>query len=176
MENQFHIMNELANQWPKGTTSLLADRINSLTSGKDHIDWAVNALIEGFEAPSLTILAGLDLGGMVSSFEAEDYFDKSVQELELILPDDETILRLYFSEVVHQIAAGKIDPKQGIDKIHRRVIDPLSHPTDLMAWCYLWEGNSPEGHLVEYSDEEYSETIIAYAQTWIGYINGEKLA
>ena len=54
-------------------------------SSEDYTDWAGEMLVLGYDCPSLRILAGLDK--FVSTFEAEDYFLRSVRELDLKLPD-----------------------------------------------------------------------------------------
>lgn len=157
---------ELIFQWPKGSVHLLSNRINSTANSKDYIDWAVNALLDKFETPSLVLLAGLDLDKNISIFDAENYFEKCLQELKLSLPNDGTILRLHLSEISKNIAEEAINPIEGINLIHQRIINPLNHPEDLMPWCFLWEGNSSSGDYAEYSEDEQSNAIVDYAKTW----------
>ena len=172
------LLNEWAEEWPQGTTFLLLARhilkfrsVSEYIVGagvKDYADWAVNALLEGYEAPSLNILAGLDIGETVSIWDAERYFDRCIRELELEFPDNaEPLLRAYLSELVSQIASGEADPHEALDKIHWRIVNPLGHSEDLMPWCYLWEGNTPGGHQGRYSEDEHREAVVAYAQSWI---------
>jgi hypothetical protein len=75
------------------SVSLLARAIDGTASGQDYVDWAVCALMAGFDSASLVILAGLDIGSRVSRFDAERYFQQAVRELGLWHPTDESPLR-----------------------------------------------------------------------------------
>lgn len=71
---------------PPGTTALLAKRVQGSVRSQNYVDWAVQALAEGFDSPSLSILAGLDIEKDFSRLEAENCFAKVVQELGLVIP------------------------------------------------------------------------------------------
>jgi hypothetical protein len=45
---------------PVGTIELLARRANSSATGDDAVKWAIDALVDGFDSPSLRQLAGLN--------------------------------------------------------------------------------------------------------------------
>ena len=75
-------------QLPRGTLALLAMRARKGMDIKDYINWAVNALSDGFDSTSLAILAGLDYG-VISQIEASEYFLRAVKELNLPIPDSE---------------------------------------------------------------------------------------
>jgi hypothetical protein len=158
-------MNEYQ-KWPSNTIALLAMKVNSFARGQHYVDWAVQALTEGFDSRSLAILASLDLGKDFPRWEAEAFFMKAVSELDLIIPDDETILREHFINLVAQIQKRIIDPIIGIECIHREVVSPLGHPSDLLPWCLLWEGNDP-GKNDTIPDEKYSSRILEFAQEWL---------
>jgi hypothetical protein len=174
----FDPIDEVVQTWPRGTAFLfLAHHLDLFPdvsgyvtepSSRDYIDWAVNTLLEGFEAPSLNILAGLDVGDTASVWDARRYFDRCLAELELEPPDSaETLLRAYLFELVSQIAAGEADPRETIDKIHWSIINPLNHSQDLKPWCFLWEGNTADGGYGKYTEDEHREAIVTYAQSWI---------
>ena len=106
------------------------------------VEWAVTALTEGFDSPSLRILAGADLDGSPSPFETSPLFRAALTELGILLPELEVLARLYVREVARQVVGGTLEPRTAADLVHRRVVTPLEHPTDLMSWCYVWKGNS----------------------------------
>ena len=174
----FDLIDEIARKWPRGTAFLfLAHHVHLFSdvrdyiaepSSRDYVDWAVNALLQGFEAPSLNILAGLDFEDGGAIWDAQKYFNRCMVELKLEPPDHAaTLLRLYLSELVSQIASGEADPRETLNRIHRSIVNPLNHSEDLMPWCFLWEGNTPDGHQGQYSEDEYREAVVAYAQSWI---------
>jgi hypothetical protein len=158
--------------WPGHSMTLLAKKANRSVLGQDYVDWAVQALTEGLDSPSFLILAGLDIGEDFPLWEAEKYFTKAVNELGLSIPDDETILRKHLVTLLTQIQKGTVDPQMGIERIHREVVSPLEHPSDLQSWCFLWEGLNPMGNDVIPKDE-YRAKIFEFAGKWLSE-KGEK--
>ena len=153
-------------EFPSSTIALLAKKIQGSVIGQDYVDWAVQALTDGFDSPSLAILASLDIETNFSLWDAEKYFKNAVAELGWSFPDDDTVLRNHFVTLITNIHNGIIDPETGVDRIHREVISPLGHPSDLQGWCLLWEGNNP----IDYGmipKEEYASRILAYAHEWM---------
>lgn len=132
-------------QLPRDTLALLAMRAQKGMNVQDYVSWAVNALADGFDSPSLAILAGLDYGE-ISQTEAPDYFLKAVKELNLpipdselaignwyktdalyrklglSLPDEETLLGQHLDELAEQIKEGVLDPVVGLDRIHNEIV------------------------------------------------------
>lgn len=153
-------------EFPSSTIALLAKKIKGAAIGQDYVDWAVQALTEGFDSPNLSILASLDIETDFSLWEAEKYFRNVVAELGWSFPDDETVLRNHLTTLITHIQNGILDPETGVDRIHREVISPLNHPSDLHGWCLLWEGNNPSDYAM-IPKEEYASKILAYAQEWI---------
>jgi hypothetical protein len=162
------IDDELQQGWPKGTISLLlASRAGDprgigeygvAASRKDYIDWAVDALLKGYEAPSLYVLAGLGNERTGYVWDAENYFDRCIRELKMEFPEDPvTLLRAYLFEFVSQIALGDADPCEALDRIYADIVHPLHHSQDLMPWCFLWDGFW----------RNTEEDIVAYAKSWI---------
>lgn len=170
---------------PRGTMTLVSRRVCGGIVGQDYVEWAVGALMEDFDSPSLGILATLDIGGPVSQFEAREYFLKAVRELALpipdvelalSLPDDEAVLRQHLNELAEQISDGVIDPVTGFDRIHLEVVDRLGHPEDLMPWCYLWERIRPEGIIDGHSKEESATALVTFAILWLENLAGKTRA
>jgi hypothetical protein len=69
---------------------------------KDFPDIAITALQEGIESESIIILAGMS--SLDNSFELQQYFDRSIDELEMSLPTKYTsaqlLLRYYLDKMV----------------------------------------------------------------------------
>jgi hypothetical protein len=151
---------------PSGTLALLARKISGTITGQDYVNWAVEALTENFISPNLAILAGLDLEINFSLWEAEKYFENVVTESGWSILDHVTILRSHLISLLTSIQNGTIDPETGVDRIHREVISPLGHPSDLQGWCLLWEGIYPVVYGVIPKDE-YPSKIIEYAKEWL---------
>jgi hypothetical protein len=127
-----------------GTVALLVRSLrDEPTFAQDFIDWAVQALSRGCDSDTLRLLAGSDLGGLASGVEAEAMFRRCLDELGVNVPDRDALLRLYVGGIASDIVDGACFPEEGVERIHREVLTPFNHPTDLMAWCYLSDGVDP---------------------------------
>lgn len=145
-------------------TSVLVARAAGELSGEEMVDWAVDALSAGFDSPSLRVLAGL-MPSEALVRDAEPILRQAVRELGIQVPDLEAMRRAYVPIVCRALLQGDLSPTEAAELIHRRVVGPLGHPADLMAWCYLWEGFGPEGeYLGEASNAEH---IMAQARRWV---------
>lgn len=74
---------------------------------------AVNALEEGYDSPSLSILAGL--GNDV--WEIDEYLRLALKEMSIKLPDEKEAGLILMKFYIEQIIYKKIDPVEGIGKI-----------------------------------------------------------
>lgn len=149
--------------WPEGTLELaVVFQLDSASDNRPFVNWAVDALVAGFDTPSLRVLAGLDLDGEPLRADVYPAFAASLSELGIRLPDASVTGRLYVRHVAQAIVAGAIAPRDGAELIHARVVSPLEHPPDLMPWCYVWEGNSIDCTLL--GDNEIDEEIIRLAK------------
>ena len=131
-----------ATDTPVGTTKILAKWTGGHLSVSDCVDWAVNALDSGFDCPNLRILAGYP--SSIAFSEVDATLRKAIAELQIVIPDQDALLRAYARQIAQDLIAQKIGTQECLDLIHEYVVTPLEHPVDLMQWCYLWEGNSPE--------------------------------
>jgi hypothetical protein len=137
-------------QLPRDTLALLAHRAKQSLFVRDYVDWAGNALVDGFDSPSLKVLAGLDYAG-TSSMEVSRYFLKAVKELNLpisdcelaygnwywtdvlyrqeglALPDKVTLLFQHLDELAFQIREGALDPVIGLDRIYDEFLFPRKY-------------------------------------------------
>jgi hypothetical protein len=83
-------------------------------------DIAMIGLQEGLDSPSLRILAGLNRNE--NPFQVEDYFSRTLQELNIKLPNKRQAAIEFGVAIAEETIAGKIDliigTKQIIDIIH----------------------------------------------------------
>jgi hypothetical protein len=98
---------EKRRKWPRDTFTLLSKHITGgAMDSQNYVDWAVLALMDGFDTQSLAILAGLDLGYSYPG-ERYDYFRRSIKELGI----DTLILRKSGAKLEKRrlVAAGDTD-------------------------------------------------------------------
>ncbi|MFL5542945.1 MAG: hypothetical protein ACJ8J0_28460 [Longimicrobiaceae bacterium] len=146
-------------------TSVLVARAAGELSGPELVDWAVDALSAGFDSPSLRVLAGL-MPSEALLRDAEPLLLQATRELGIEDLDLEAMRRAYVPIVCRALLRGDLSPAEAAELIHRRVVSPLGHAADLMAWCYLWEGLGPDGeYLGEASNTGH---IMAEARRWAG--------
>jgi hypothetical protein len=99
------------------TTAIFGKRALYQPSASDYVDWAGEMLVQGYDSYSLRILAGV--GRLASTFEAEDYFLRSIKELGLSIPDSETAVRSYACEIAQQIIEGHLTGQEGVRALYR---------------------------------------------------------
>ena len=149
---------------PAELLDVLVKRVNQKLIGDDIVAWALHAVESGIESPSLFTLAGLPM--RISCADTEPYFERTLEELHVEIPETETLLYLYLLETAKGIAAGTIDVYKGLDQIHKHVINPLEHPEELRGFCNMWEGNHPEGFDVV-SDLDFEPFVRDYCQRFL---------
>jgi len=133
-----------SSSYPRGTGEVLVLLETGKGLGRIAADWAVSALVAGYDSPSIRVLAGMDMAGQPSSSEVTPILEGALRELGVQRPSFNEAARLYVREVATATLAGQLAPQQAAELIHCRVITPLEHPKDLMPWCYVWEGNSAD--------------------------------
>src|SRR5215510_8817812 len=112
-------------------TSIFGKRALGQLSSGHYVEWAGEMLVEGYDSPSLRILAGLDR--FASSFEAEDYFLRSLNELNLTPPDSTTAIRAYACEIAQRVIDGRMSGKDGV-----RALFQISIATDYSREFITW--------------------------------------
>jgi len=153
---------------PPGTVRLLVREAAGVVTGQHYVDWAVQLLAERHDSPSLRRLAASDLDEVPGASDCAQILTAVLAELELSRPDNEVLIRDYVREVARDIIAGNIAPQAGAERIHREVLGPFLHPKDLQAWCYLWEGLSPQGDGQTLAGSALDEAIHNTALAWAG--------
>src|SRR5919107_3378867 len=105
------------------------------STGRDErIAWAVHALDLGAApTPSLCSLALFSVERIPNSWQVDDLFRRSVDELGLARPAPEEYLRQHARDVAEGIVAGTVDPLEGAHILHA-IAGALGYPEDLSPW------------------------------------------
>ncbi|MCE2596674.1 hypothetical protein K6Y31_17945 [Motilimonas cestriensis] len=111
--------------------------------GEYKVDWAMYLLESGVETENLAILA--TLLKPVNEFEAEDYFNRVLNELKIIRPSQEAALAGYAWVLAKDIIDGVLAPDSGVSQIYA-VNMALDYPGTL-------------GEFTALEDEWYCECI-----------------
>ncbi len=128
-------------EYPRELIETLTRRVAGTVSADDYINWASSALEQGLDTPNLRILAGLPSSTWRS--DAEPYFDRALNELQIYVGDKEEILREYAKLIARKIINGELTAETGAERIEHEVLRPLGHPKDLQPWCFLSGGLDP---------------------------------
>ncbi|RYE22708.1 MAG: hypothetical protein EOP45_07805 [Sphingobacteriaceae bacterium] len=95
---------------------------------------AVTGLEEGFDTPSLCILAGLS--GNQNPFQIDHYFKRTLEELNIELPDRRQAAIEYALAIVDEILDGKKDVITGTREIRYDAIDSYDFFSESKKYCY----------------------------------------
>lgn len=115
-------------------TAIFGKRALQQLSTDDYAAWAAEMLVHGYDSRSLRILAGLDK--FTSTFEAENYFARSLSELNLTPPDSDTAIRAYACEIARQIIEDKLAAKDGVRALFKICI-ATECARDFIIWLEL---------------------------------------
>jgi hypothetical protein len=85
-----------------------------LVTMKEVIDWAIDALVGGFDSPSLRVLAGL-----TDSDQAEvgRYYSLVFRELQIPLLREELHVRFYTTLVLRELLSAKLGKKEPLKRL-----------------------------------------------------------
>lgn len=103
-------------------------------SGSDVVDWAVDALVVGWESPALEVLAGLEKPP--NEFEVDRYVERALSELGVEMPRGPQVVNLYAVAIAGDILAGTISPYDGAREMFRICV-ATNYPNELRAWVGL---------------------------------------
>jgi hypothetical protein len=140
-----------------------------MLSANDYIDWAADMLGQGYDSPSLRILAGL-VDSKGSTFEPEHYFQLCVKELSIILPEFKQALRAYALEISSDIIDGNIRPGDGV-RVLSRIYMATDFDPDYEEWYILDEvlNNPLDGTL-----EQFDSIVIQGARRFIAQMKNKQ--
>lgn len=116
--------------------SIFGERALGPLSTNDYVDWAGEMLAQDYDTYSLCILAGLDR--FASAFEAEDYFLRSIKELNLNVPDCANAIRAYACDIARQIINGQLTGQQGVRTLYKICV-ATEYEREFMGWYELNE-------------------------------------
>ena len=127
---------------------------------EDYVEWALSELEAGVDTPNLCILAGLTKP--LYWWDLEHHFDKTLDELKVILPQREHFLLQCARKIAGEIVSGSIAPVAGCHKIYK-IFLVLEYPSELSNWLYLDEELEP-GTYRELSGAIWDAAIVREAK------------
>ena len=112
---------------------------------QDCVDWALDALCEGIDSPSLRILAGLE--SPLNSFEVRDYTKKTLKELGIRELVGEEAVLAYSRDLAEEI----IERRESL-RANLKALFTLCHTNDYLSEIY-------DFYLLEctYTDFDYQD-------------------
>ncbi len=110
--------------------------------------WALSLLEQGLETPNLAILA--TLMKPINEFEADDYFNRVLNELSIERPHDEEAIEGYARVLVKEVVEGFLEPEAGASMIYSANIK-LDYPSSFCEFTVL-------------EDEWYCESINGWSK------------
>jgi hypothetical protein len=115
-------------------TAIFGKRALGQLSSDHYVEWSGEMLVQGYDSRSLRILAGLNR--LASTFEAEDYFLRSIKELNLSPPDRDSAIRAYACEIAQRVVEGKIPAGEGVRALYQICI-ANDYARALIIWLEL---------------------------------------
>jgi hypothetical protein len=100
-------------------------------SGSDVVDWAVDALVAGWESPSLNVLGGL--AKPPNEFEVDRYVERMMQGLGVEMPDESHLADLYALAIALDLLAGAVSPYEGARELSHLWMKS-AQPKKLQPW------------------------------------------
>jgi hypothetical protein len=99
---------------PPRTHEIQSGYALQLVTMKEVIDWAIDAVVGGFDSPSLRILAGL-----TDSDQAEvgRYFSLVFRELQIPPLREELYVRFYTTLVLRELLSAKLGKKEALKRL-----------------------------------------------------------
>lgn len=116
------------------TKKLIAKWHLAQVSAEDFSDWAVSSIEQGIETKNILILASIINPQSLS--EVEDYFRRSLKDLNWEFPSRDQNLFEYAKTTATEIIEKKIDPFAGVLEISQ-VYRGLDYPKGLSNFDYL---------------------------------------
>lgn len=114
---------------------------------KDYTEWAESLLYDDVESENVAILAGMGYERDPDSEEVETYFQKSLIDLGLTLPDEKEGLKIYAKALCEQIVAGDLEPEEGVS-----ILETFYSQSDYEAIYSIWSELSEDLWMVNNRD------------------------
>ena len=119
--------------------------------GEAKVNWAMSLLEQGVETDSLSILATLKK--FINEFEADDYFNRVLKELNISRPDRKGAVLGYAKVIALEVTQGKITSSEGVSLLHYAYIN-IDYASEL-------------GEYVVLKDEEYLKDVNGWSESQI---------
>jgi hypothetical protein len=103
-------------------------------SGSSVVDWAVEAMLGGWDSLSLAVLAGLPKPP--NEFEVDRCLTSMAAELKLDLPHSGAMPAVYAAAIAHDVVSCSLSPYEGSREL-RRLWLATGCPVTLSAWSGL---------------------------------------
>jgi hypothetical protein len=94
----------------------------------------LKGLEEGFETPSLSILAGLDKNENL--FVINQYFEQTLKELDFVLPDKKQAAIQYAFAIIDEILEDRKDVTEGMQEIINKAFGCYDFFSESNQYCY----------------------------------------
>jgi hypothetical protein len=160
---------------PLSTVTIFGRQVMNQVTAADYVEWATGMLVDGFDSPTLRMLAGFDERG--STADAEIYFRRALRELQILEPDTEGKLRAYGVDIANQILDGRLSPEEGVPALMFLFSGTtLEHPGGdwLNLECLLYD--LQDGDRRDVTPEVFAGMVKAEAQRFIEKMSHEKTA
>jgi len=115
---------------------LIGKRLFSRADAKDYTDWAEQLLHEDVASDNVAILASFGMDKYPDPIEIEEYFQKSLKDLGITLPNRKQGLLEYSKDICKGIIDGSIDPLLGEKKLYEICVDQ-EYDLPHLIWLYL---------------------------------------
>jgi hypothetical protein len=119
------------------------------------VEIAGQALLDGWDSPSLRVLAGL-VG--VELDRARPRFEQALTELGLGVATHERGWRLLAVHTAQQLLNGEIPPPRALEALGRTAWEELGHPDQLSVFARLWSEWDYEDDWASYKGLDWSST------------------
>lgn len=128
---------------------------------RDCVEWAVAALCESLDSPTLRILAGLD--GELNGFEVRDYMEKALKELGVDLLSGADAASVYARDLAREV----IDSNESVSA-NLKTLSGLYTTYDLddlrdfyfLHWAFVDLENGDDQHYWEGATKANIEDIV----------------
>jgi hypothetical protein len=101
------------------------------------IDWAISLLEQGYDNPSLRILAGFVSEDYTSFFELESYLLKSLEELNIPVLGEDDAIKAYAYEILTDMVNNEIEKEKALNLLSEIVIEK-EYPSYLFDFYLLY--------------------------------------
>ncbi|PAD74698.1 hypothetical protein [Paenibacillus campinasensis] len=133
----------------------------------DYLEWAYRMIEEDQESNSLYMLASMEETENI--FKYQDYFNRSLGELEITIPDFEDCAREIIRELCLKIVNKTRDPFEVTRDIFKVTFE-IDYPADLSVWVNLDDGIDRIIYDDEYykpDEKEFKEQIELEAKNYL---------